>query len=276
MTDAAAWQGGRLSRYTQCVLANNPSPMTGPGTNSWVVSHPKDSCCVVIDPGPDDAGHIKRVQSACQIEGGEVAAIVLTHSHADHGAGAPMLAELTGAPVLSRTDGTLPDGPLELPGSSLRLEVVSLPGHSSDSVGLLLEEDGVLFSGDAIFARTPTLVCWPDGSLAQYLDTLEKLMQLAGNRGVERFLPAHGLPIESPQERIAVCRRHRIKRLNQVVTAVKAGIPAQAEQLVDAVYNDTDPRLREAAMRSVNAQLRYAFDTGLLQEPRGRIRRPLE
>lgn len=274
MTQSAAWQGGRLSRYSQCVLADNPSPMTGPGTNTWVVSHPKDSSCIVIDPGPDSAEHLKRVQSACQIEGGEVAAIVLTHDHSDHGAGAPALAELTGAPILSRKSGTLPDGPLVLSGSRLNLEVVSLPGHSSDSVGLLLEEDGALFSGDAIFARTPTLVCWPDGSLAQYLDTLEQLMQLLGSRGVERLLPAHGLPIENPQERIAVCRRHRIRRLNQVVTAVKSGIPAQAEQLVDALYNDTDPRLHDAAMRSVNAQLRYAFDTGLLQEPQGRIKRP--
>lgn len=248
--------------------------MTSYGTNTWVLSHPDDSSCVVIDPGPKDSEHLERIIAACQTEGGDVAAIILTHDHDDHSAGAPALAELTGAPIMSRSAGTLPEGTLEIEGTSLKLEAISLPGHSSDSVGILLAEDHVFFTGDVIFARTPTLICWPDGSLAQYLDSLRKMASVITERGVERLLTGHGFVIEEPLDRIAVCRRHRVRRLNQVISAVKSGIPAQAEQLVDAVYNDTDPRLRDAAKLSINAQLRYAFDTGLLQEPHRRRNKP--
>lgn len=274
MTSIDTWQGGRQSHYVQCVLANNSSPMTSYGTNTWVLSHPDDSTCVVIDPGPADAEHLERIIAACQTEGGDVAAIILTHDHDDHSAAAPALAELTGAAVLSRNGGTLPEGPIKIEGTRLKLEAVSLPGHSSDSVGILLEEDRAFFTGDVIFARTPTLICWPDGSLAQYLDSLRKMSALVTERGIERLLTGHGFVIDDPLERIAACRRHRVRRLNQVISAVKTGIPAQADQLVDAVYNDTDPRLREAAKLSINAQLRYAFDTGLLQEPHRRKNNP--
>ena len=163
--------------------------------------------------------------------------------------------------------GTLGPGPLELPGVSLAIEVVPLPGHSSDSVGFLVEEGALVVTGDVVFAQSPTMVCWPDGRMGDYLASLDVLGRLVAERGVERLLTGHGPVIENPSERIEQARRHRLQR-QQVVSAVRSGIPADAEALVEAVYNAVRPELHDGAVRSVNAQLRYAFDEGILQENR--------
>ena len=170
--------------------------------------------------------------------------------------------------VLGVASGTLGPGPLELPGVSLAIEVVPLPGHSSDSVGFLVEEGALVVTGDVVFAQSPTMVCWPDGRMGDYLASLDVLGRLVAERGVERLLTGHGPVIENPSERIEQARRHRLQRLQQVVSAVRSGIPADAEALVEAVYNDVRPELHDGAVRSVNAQLRYAFDEGILQENR--------
>ena len=123
-------------------------------------------------------------------------------------------------------------------------------------------------TGDVVFAQSPTMVCWPDGRMGDYLASLDVLGRLVAERGVERLLTGHGPVIENPSERIEQARRHRLQRLQQVVSAVRSGIPADAEALVEAVYNDVRPELHDGAVRSVNAQLRYAFDEGILQENR--------
>ena len=170
--------------------------------------------------------------------------------------------------MLGVASGTLGPGPLELPGVSLAIEVVPLPGHSSDSVGFLVEEGALVVTGDVVFAQSPTMVCWPDGRMGDYLASLDVLGRMVAERGVERLLTGHGPVIENPSERIEQAHRHRLQRLQQVVSAVRSGIPADAEALVEAVYNDVRPELHDGAVRSVNAQLRYAFDEGILQENR--------
>lgn len=258
------WAGGRIAARARCLVARNPSVLTYVGTNTWIVGEPGSSACAVVDPGPDDVAHLYRIKDICHEGGRRIAAILLTHIHADHSAGAARLAALSGAPVLSRASGTLPDGRVDVPGLDVLMLTVSLPGHSSDSVGFHMPADASVLTGDVIFAQSPTMVCWPDGVLAAYLESLDVLERLVTNRGVRLLLTGHGTPIDQPLDRIVRCREHRFRRLDQVVSAVKSGVPAEADLIVDAVYDDIDPRLRHAAGCSVHAQLRYVLDTGLL------------
>lgn len=260
--------GEMVGECAQCVRHPNASPLTYHGTNSWIVAAPGDAACIVVDPGPDDAACIGRIAEACARRNLRVAAIVLTHDHFDHAECADEAAQVFDAPVLGAARGTLEAGVLAVPGVSLAMEAVPLPGHSSDSMGLYVDEGAFVVTGDVIFAQSSTMVCWPDGRLQEYLESLDRLARLVAERGVERLLTGHGPVIENPAERIEQARRHRLQRLQQVVGAVRSGIPAKAEALVEAVYNDVRPELFEGAVRSVNAQLRYAFDAGLLQENR--------
>lgn len=262
----STWSGGPVTSSIRCVLADNPSPLTGLGTNTWIVSEADAQTCMIVDPGPDDVGHLEQVTAACRSMGRRIGAILLTHGHDDHRAGAARLADMSGVPVLSRAMSSLSDGPMRIPGLDFEIIVVSLPGHSSDSVGFHLPSEAIMLTGDVIFAGRPTLITWPDGSLAAYLESLKALETLVRNHGVGTFLPGHGLPIDDPLACIERCRRHRFKRLDQVISAVEGGVPANADALVKTVYGDVDPRLHNAAAQSANAQLRYAFDNGLLPE----------
>ena len=168
-TGRASWGSRRVSAHARVILADNPSPLTYLGTNTWILADPGSPACVVVDPGPDSAPHLRAVQRACAEDGHEVAAVLLTHDHADHAEGAERFAAMTGAPVLSRRSGTLPDGPLDLGAGAPRLEAVPLPGHASDLVGFLMPSDASVMTGDMLFKQSSTLICWPDGSLAVYL-----------------------------------------------------------------------------------------------------------
>ena len=132
-----------------------------------------------------------------------------------------------------------------------------MPGHSSDSMGLLLPSEQALFTGDVLFRHGPTVVLYPDGSLARYLDSLDTLEELVRGGEVQRFYPAHGWPIEEPLQIIQATRQHRKERLQQVRDAIAQGTPAQPDALFDTVYAGVDPRLRPASVRSIQAQLEY-------------------
>lgn len=168
--------------------------------------------------------------------------------------------------MLTQVDGLLPPGLLFINDIGVTIEVIPLPGHSSDSVGFYVKQGKFILTGDVIFRQSSTMVCWPDGVLAAYMNSLDRLAHFVESHDVELLLTGHGLVIEDPEDRIIRARAHRMKRLNQVVSAVRAGIPAQADALVDALYNDIDSSLMQGARRSVNAQLRFAYDSGLLEE----------
>lgn len=262
----AAWNGGQIGEYAFCVLAHNPSPLTYVGTNTWVVGAPSAKACVVVDPGPDDADHIQHVLDHVARSGKKIAAIITTHSHADHAGGAHSMSLLCGAPVLTQIDGMLPPGQLHINDIGVDMQVIPLPGHSSDSVGIYVKQGKFILTGDTIFKHSSTMVCWPDGILAAYMNSLDNLAHFVDEHDVELLLTGHGLVIDDPADRIIRARAHRMKRLNQVVSAVRSGIPAKADVLVDTLYNDVDASLMQGARRSVNAQLRFAYDSGLLEE----------
>jgi glyoxylase-like metal-dependent hydrolase (beta-lactamase superfamily II) len=243
-----------------CVLAPNPSPMTLDGTNTWVIAEPGSSAVVVVDPGPDDKKHLRRVLDAARAGDRHVAQIVLTHGHLDHSAGAARFAELSGAPVGALdpglrlgTDGYRPGDVITAGGCEL--PVVATPGHTADSLSLLLPADGGLLTGDTVLGRGTTVIA-SDGSLGDYLRTLDELRSLAGTAALRVLLPGHGPLLNDPAGVLDYYIAHRKERLDQVRAAMATGARTPAE-IVAVVYADVDRSLWPAAQLSVRAQLDY-------------------
>jgi glyoxylase-like metal-dependent hydrolase (beta-lactamase superfamily II) len=243
-----------------CVLAPNPSPMTLDGTNTWLIADPAASSVLVVDPGPDDEGHLRRVLDVASAGDRRVTQIVLTHGHADHSAGAARFAELTGAPVGALdpafrlgSEGFGAGAVLDAGGCELR--VVATPGHSADSLSLLLTADGGLLTGDTVLGRGTTVIAG-DGSLGDYLRTLDELRELADHAGLRVLLPGHGPLLNDPAGVLDYYIAHRKERLDQVRAALAAGARTPAE-VVAIVYADVDRSLWPAAEHSVRAQLDY-------------------
>ncbi len=251
---------GSGTERARCLLAPNPSPMTLDGTNTWVIAEPGSTSAVVVDPGPQDAGHLLRVRDAACAGGRRVALVVLTHGHPDHSAGAAGLAAMTGAPVVALdpahrlgSEGLAAGDVLTAAGCELR--VVGTPGHSADSVSLLLGADRALLTGDTVLGRGTTVI-GPDGALGDYLRTLDELRSLADTAGLGVLLPGHGPVLPDPAGVLDYYIAHRRERLDQIRAALAAGARTPAD-IVDAVYGDTDPAVRSAAEWSVRAQLDY-------------------
>jgi len=257
--DAVTIDGFRTPRAT-CLLAPNPSPMTLDGTNTWVIAEPGSPSAVVVDPGPDDEGHLRRVLAAAVAGDRRVASILLTHGHADHSAGAARLAELSGASVQAADPARrlgaegFADGDV-VTAAGCELRVVATPGHSSDSVSLLLPADGALFTGDTVLGRGTTVIA-TDGNLGDYLRTLGQLRDLAEAREVGLLLTGHGPMLADPLGTLDYYLSHRAERLDQVRSALAAGATTPAE-IVAMIYTDVDPSVWPAAEWSVRAQLDY-------------------
>ncbi|EFQ83360.1 metallo-beta-lactamase domain protein [Aeromicrobium marinum DSM 15272] len=239
------------------VVADNAGIMTLDGTNTWILREPGAARSVVVDPGPDDADHLAAVLSAA----GEVALVLYTHWHPDHTEAIDRMVELTGAPARAvdaawcRGADPVVDGE-QLDVDGLRLEVVTTPGHTADSMCLLLTDEGSLLTGDTILGRGTTIIAHPDGSLGPYLDSLARIRELVEEGVVSLLLPAHGPVPDDAAAHVDFYLEHRADRLDQVRRAVEAGAVTAAE-VVATVYADVDRSLWPAAERSVEAQLEY-------------------
>ena len=255
--------GFRTPRAT-CLLAPNPSPMTLDGTNTWLIAEPGSSSVVVVDPGPDDEGHLRRVRAEAVAGDRRGAGILLTHGHPDHSEGAARLAALTGAPVRAADPAHrlglegLTDGDV-VTAAGCELRVVAAPGHSADSVCLLLPADGALFTGDTVLGRGTTVIAG-DGNLGDYLRTLGQLRDLAESSEIGLLLPGHGPMLADPLGTLDYYLSHRQERLDQVRSALAAGARTPAE-IVVMIYTDVDRSVWPAAEWSVRAQLDYLADT---------------
>jgi glyoxylase-like metal-dependent hydrolase (beta-lactamase superfamily II) len=250
------------------VRANNPSPMTLEGTNTWVLVEPGRSDAVVIDPGPDDASHRDAIMAAVEAaDANRVALIALTHGHADHAEGAPAFAGRAQAPIravapqhCSPGQQPLSDGE-QLPVGGLEIDVIATPGHTADSACFVIGADAALLTGDTILGRGSTVVARPDGGLADYLRTLHRLRALVDERRLRAVLPGHGPVVDDPAAKIDAYLQHREERLQQVRAAAIAS--GTVDEVLQAVYGDVAPDLKFAARWSLLAQLDYLRDAGV-------------
>jgi glyoxylase-like metal-dependent hydrolase (beta-lactamase superfamily II) len=250
----------------RCIRASNPSPMTLDGTRTFLVGTDRP---VVIDPGPDDPAHVVEIVRA--LGGRTPAAILLTHSHADHAGGAGALARETGAPVLAargaRGSGYAPGLVTEWIGEGAGVETdagpvraVATPGHAPEHLAFHWTagagaEGRVTFVGDLLMGSGDTTwVAPPEGDLAAYLRSLDRVEAL----GAEVLYPAHGPALADPRAAVARYRAHRLERIGQVRAAADAMPGASPAELVPAVYGPgLDPALVAAAEGSVRAILTY-------------------
>lgn len=262
------WRGGDLSERVRCILAANPGPMTLDGTNTYVLSEPGTRGAVVVDPGPDDEGHRAATVAALAERGQRAALVLLTHSHPDHAEGALAFARRAGCPVRAVDPGLrtgadgLADGDTVTVGG-LVVRVVATPGHTADSVSLLVPAENALLTGDTVLGRGTTVVAHPDGRLGDYLDSLARLEALADSNPGLRLLPGHGPAGASVGAVVAAYRAHRAARLDQVVGAVAAGA-GDVDAVVADVYADVDRSLWPAARLTVRAQVDYLRSNGRL------------
>jgi glyoxylase-like metal-dependent hydrolase (beta-lactamase superfamily II) len=246
----------RVTDIASVMLENNPGMMTLDGTNTWILQAPGSDEYVVVDPGDNDEEHLQRVAGV-----GRVALVLITHRHFDHTGGVSRLHELTSAPVRSvspeflRGDGTtLVDGEL-IEVAGLRLRIVATPGHTADSVSIVIENEGSVLTGDTILGRGTTVLDDSDGDLGDYLASLRALIELGDGRTV---LPGHGPELPDLHEISKQYLAHREERLDQVRAALAVlGDSASVREIVEHVYSDVDPKLWPVAEKSVNVQLAY-------------------
>lgn len=263
-----------MARGIRRLVAPNPGPMTERGTNTYLVGSGE---VALIDPGPDDAAHRAAILAALA-PGERIAAILVTHPHLDHSAGAPALARATGAPVMGfgpagtglsatmarlaaegladgaegidhafRPDRRLTEGErLSLGGHTV--EVLHTPGHMGAHLAFAL--GGVLFTGDLVMGWASSLVSPPEGDMAAYMASLARLAA----RPWAVMLPGHGAPVGDPAARLAELSAHRRGREDAILAALAMG-PTRPADLAARIYRDTPPALLPAASRNVLAHL---------------------
>jgi glyoxylase-like metal-dependent hydrolase (beta-lactamase superfamily II) len=213
------------------LIAPNPGPMTLEGTNTYLYG---SGPCAVVDPGPDDAGHLEAVRAAAEERGG-IGVVLLTHSHRDHAAGAKRL----GSEVVLPGDGETHAG----------LRAVATPGHAADHV-CFLSEDGVCFSGDLVLGLGSTIVPPGGGSLAAYMRSL-RLLQA---EPIELIAPGHGPWVEDPAAKLAEYVEHREMREGRLLAALDRGERSRAALVAEA-WDDIPIELLPMAAMAMEAHL---------------------
>ena len=264
-----------LAPGLRVVTAPNGGPMTFTGTRSYIVGAGE---VAVIDPGPDDPRHLAALAAA--LGGERVAAVLVTHAHRDHSAGARAFAERVGAPVLAHGDpagarspamaalaaagalgggegidaGFRPDRRIgegaTVAGPGWTLTALATPGHTGDSLSFAWAEGGALFPGDLVMGWATTLISPPDGDLAAFRASVARLQGL----DAATYYPGHGAPVRDPQRIMAHILAHRAGREAEILARLARG-PASVGELVAAIYAGVDPALHGAAGRNVLAHL---------------------
>jgi glyoxylase-like metal-dependent hydrolase (beta-lactamase superfamily II) len=268
--DFAHGRRDQVSPLVQRVIANNPGPFTFTGTGTYIVGRTAPGAGVaVIDPGPLDEAHLEALLAA--VEGRTVTHVLVTHTHRDHAPLARPFAERTGAPVLAmrpperqtHASGTLdededtaftPDviltGGERTRGDGWTITAMATPGHASNHMAFVLEEENALFCGDHVMGWSTTIVAPPDGDMADYMSSLEAVIAAE----FATLWPTHGAPVTEPAPFLAAYRAHRLEREAQVLARLEAGDRTIAA-MVPTLYAAVDPRLWPAASLSVQAHL---------------------
>jgi len=262
------------------LVANNPSPFTFKGTNTYLVG--RDSLAV-IDPGPDDPAHHGAILKAAS--GRPITHILVTHTHRDHVDGLERLVESTGArtcgfgsPMLAPR-GSLASSPSgedfvkgdfvpdlrlghgsRIAGEGWTLEALHTPGHAPDHLCFAHLQSGALFSGDHVMAWNTSVIAPPEGRMADYLASLQLLLARGGDTV---YLPGHGGRVEQPLRQVKAFLLHRRWREQAILDAIRGG-RTTIRTIVPVVYRDLDDRLLAAATLSVLAHVEHLLDRGLV------------
>ena len=246
-----------LSPLVRRITAGNSSVFTGPGTNTYLVGTEE---ITVIDPGPAMPEHIENIAKAC---GDDIKQILVTHTHPDHSPGAKLLHQRTAAPVMGmyalhkqtqdktfKANKVLEDGD-EIREIEYTLKAIHTPGHASNHLCYLLEEEKMIFTGDHIMEGSTVVIGPPDGNMKQYIESLEKLKQF----DISLIAPGHGNLMKDPKSVVDWIVSHRMFREKKVVDALTEFSKANLDQLVEKVYDDVDERLHGIARASLLAHL---------------------
>jgi glyoxylase-like metal-dependent hydrolase (beta-lactamase superfamily II)/8-oxo-dGTP pyrophosphatase MutT (NUDIX family) len=250
----------RLSRHIVRVTADNGSVMTGPGTNSYFVGD-SGGPCALIDPGPDDPAHVQALLAAAP---GPITRILVTHTHKDHSPAAQALHAATGAPLFGRVanhpewqdaafapDTVLSHGERLVLGDDCTLRVVHTPGHASNHLCYLLEQEKLLFTGDHLMQGSTVVINPPDGDMQAYLQSLRMLL----DDDLEWLAPGHGFLIDRPHDVVRKTVAHRLQREAKVVAALRGSGGGDVDALLPVVYSDVPERMHPVAARSLRAHL---------------------
>lgn len=248
----------RVSPGVRKLIAPNPGPMTGEGTNTYIVGEEHLS---VIDPGPADPGHIEAIASAC---GGRLENILVTHTHIDHSPGAMPLAKLTGARVIgmplepddghqdiSFTPDLVPEPMAVLKTPEYALQAIHTPGHVGNHVCYYLQQEKMIFAGDHMMEGSTVVIIPPSGDMADYIDSLRHLKSV----DPDTIAPGHGGLIQSAKQAIDALIEHRLKREEKIYSRLKEQGPMDMDQLVKAAYDDVNTALHKVARYSLLAHL---------------------
>jgi glyoxylase-like metal-dependent hydrolase (beta-lactamase superfamily II) len=261
------------------VTANNPGPFTFHGTNSYIVGRER---LAVIDPGPQDEAHLAALVAA--IGGRPVTHIFVSHTHRDHSPLAARLRQATGAPTLGE-GGHRPARPLRIgevnpldasadtdfvpdirladgeviDGGEWRIQAILTPGHAANHAVFALDGTGIVFSADHVMAWSTSIVAPPDGAMADYMASLDKLLA----RHDRMFLPGHGGPVTEPRKFMRGLKTHRKMRERAILERLAAS-DRTIPEMVKQIYRDTDPRLYGAAALSVLAHLEDLVARGVV------------
>ena len=264
-----AFEYGRLEPVApgiRRIVANNPGPFTFRGTGTYVVG---EGDVAVIDPGPDLAEHVDALLAG--LSGEQITHILVTHTHRDHSPAAAAVKAATGAPTYGfgphaggrrgeagieeggdwdfTPDITIKDGD-EIAAAGWRFEAVHTPGHTSNHLCFALPDDGILFSGDHVMGWSTSVIAPPDGDMASYMASLDKLLQ----RRDSVYWPTHGPAITEPKEHVRAFIAHRREREAGIVECLGAGVE-RIDAMVERLYVGLNPNLKHAAGRSVLAHL---------------------
>ena len=267
----------RLSPRLWRVTAPNAGAMTGPGTNSYLVG--SGGLWTAIDPGPVGDEHLQALLAALQQAGGRLERILVTHTHKDHSPGAAALAQATGAPVWGRVaeHADWQDtcfAPAYQPvhgerinaGPDCSLRVIHTPGHASNHLCYLLEQERTLLTGDHVMQGSTVVINPPDGDMAAYLQSLNALLEI----DLEWLAPGHGFLVAEPHGAIRRLIAHRQQREAKVLAALIKMGPATADALLADVYHDVPLAKHPVALRSLTAHLLKLCAEGKAIEARGR------
>lgn len=268
----------RLSPRLLRVTADNGSVMTGPGTNTYLVGGGARNEWAVIDPGPLDSAHVQAVLAAAP---GPIRRIFVTHTHVDHSPATVEMKSRTGAIVHGRIaaypdrqdasfapDRVLEGGERFVLTDDTTLRALHTPGHASNHLCYLLEEEKMLFTGDHVMQSSTVVINPPDGDMAAYLGSLRGLAAEWGD-ALEWLAPGHGFLMHQPKRAFDYIIAHRLRREAKVLAAMPDGRPLTAQALLETVYADVPQRMHAVALRSLLAHLIKLRDDGVVREQAG-------